>query len=168
MKELCWEAGRPRWVFVGTVAGGAGIHGCLEMGCSVVALCFDEHHRTHVQKFLKERAVEAMVSGSSNVFKDDALQARSATLKLTTPTKPAADDEDDEEKKNVIQAARKRKLAEAKKGANKPKASTPKKKTKDDEEDEDDEEDDQEDDEEDDEEEIEAAPASKKKNKKAV
>ena len=28
VKELCWEAGRPRWVIFGTPASGAGIHGC--------------------------------------------------------------------------------------------------------------------------------------------
>ena len=43
LKEFCWEAGRPRWVFHGTPAGGAGVHGCLEAGCSVVALCYDDY-----------------------------------------------------------------------------------------------------------------------------
>ena len=52
LKEFCWEAGRPRWVFHGTPAGGAGVHGCLEVGCSVVALRYDEHHRTHLTKFV--------------------------------------------------------------------------------------------------------------------
>ena len=48
LKELCWDAGRSRWVLHGvnftpwsiknlSQAGGAGIHGCFEMGCSVVA-----------------------------------------------------------------------------------------------------------------------------------
>ena len=82
LKELCHEAGRPRWVFFGTPAGGAGMHGILEMGCSVVALCYDEHHRTHLQRFLVERAVEAMVQGTSLVFKEDSLQARAVDLKL--------------------------------------------------------------------------------------
>ena len=95
LKELCWEAGRPRWIFHGTPAGGAGVHGCLEAGCSVVALCFDEHHRFHLQQFLSERAVEAMVSGTTQVFKDETLQARSIELKLTTPTKTRKPDEMD-------------------------------------------------------------------------
>ncbi len=90
LKELCWEAGRPRWVFHGTPAGGAGVHGCLEAGCSVVALCYDEHHRARLTKFLSERAVEAMVSGESRVFKDDALQARSVELSLTMLMPPMA------------------------------------------------------------------------------
>jgi hypothetical protein len=81
LKELCWEAGRPRWILHGTPAGGAGVHGCLEAGSSVVALCYDEHHRTHLKQFLSERAVEAMVSGTSLVFVDAALQARSVELK---------------------------------------------------------------------------------------
>ena len=38
LKELVHEAGRHRWVYFGTPAGGAGIHGCIEMGCSVLAL----------------------------------------------------------------------------------------------------------------------------------
>ena len=97
LKELCWEAGRPRWVFHGTPAGGAGVHGCLEAGSSVVALCFDEHHRFHLQQFLSERAVEAMVRGTTQVFKDETLQARSIELKLTTPTKTRKPDEMDSE-----------------------------------------------------------------------
>ena len=82
LKELCHEAGRPRWVFFGTPAGGAGMHGVLEMGCSVVALCYDEHHRTHLQRFLVERSGEAMVQGTTLVFKDESLQARALDLKL--------------------------------------------------------------------------------------
>ena len=114
LKEFCWEAGRPRWVLFGTPAGGAGIHGCLELGCSVVALCYDEHHRDHLQPFLLQRAVEAMVSGKTQVFKDQELQARSVELNLTKeeekdkktkkedkadekqPKKPKKDEEDDE------------------------------------------------------------------------
>ena len=90
LKELCWEAGRPRWIFHGTPAGGAGVHGCLEAGCSVVALCYDEHHRTRLKQFLSERAVVAMVSGATQVFKDDALLARSVELNLTMPMPPMA------------------------------------------------------------------------------
>jgi hypothetical protein len=73
LKELCGEAGRPRWIFHGTTAGGAGVHACLEAGSSVVALCFDEHHSTHLKPFLSERAVEAMVSGTTQVFRDENL-----------------------------------------------------------------------------------------------
>ena len=88
LKEFCWEGGKPRWVFFGPPAGGAGIHGCLEAGASVVALCYDEHHRTHLQRFLLQRAVEALVSGTTLVFGDPALQAKSTEPKLTTaPTK---------------------------------------------------------------------------------
>ena len=67
-KELCHEAGRPRWVFFGTPAGGAGIHGCIEMGASVLGLCFDEHHRKNLEPFLVQRAVEAMLGSNSVVF----------------------------------------------------------------------------------------------------
>ena len=90
LKEFCWEAGRPRWVLFGTPAGGAGIHGCLEVGCSVAALCHDAHHRTHLHKFMLEKAVEALVTGATQVFKDDDLLARSVELSLTTATKAAS------------------------------------------------------------------------------
>ena len=84
LKELCWEAGSPRWVLHGTPAGGAGLQGCLEAGCSVVTLCYDEHHREHLERKILEWSVEAMVSGTTQVFKDEALRARSVDLKLTT------------------------------------------------------------------------------------
>jgi hypothetical protein len=93
LREFCWEAGRPRWVIHGTPASGAGILGCLEAGCSVVALCFDDHHRTRFSKFVLERAVEAMVAGTTVAFKDDALQARSVQLSLTTAAKAASVDQ---------------------------------------------------------------------------
>ena len=108
LQELCWEAGSPRWVFHGTPAGGAGINGCLEAGCSVVALCFDEHHRSLMKQFVLERAVEATARGTTMVFKDTALQTRASSL-LSIPTKPSAEsagsvetpkpgEEDEEEK----------------------------------------------------------------------
>ena len=89
-KDFCWEAGNPRWVFHGTPAGGAGVHGCSEAGCSVVLLCFDEHHRTHLRTCLLERSVEALVAGSSVVFKDTELHARSVNLNLVPPRKAAS------------------------------------------------------------------------------
>ena len=92
LQEFCFEAGKPRWVFHGTPAGGAGIHGCFEMGCSVVALCYDDHHRVHLEKFLLQRAVEAMASGMSMVFKDSALQARSAELHLDKTSENSKND----------------------------------------------------------------------------
>jgi hypothetical protein len=101
LKELCWEAGTPRWVFHGTPSGGAGIHGCFEMGCSVVALCFDEHHREHLNKFLLQRAVEAMVSGTTMVFKDDILQARSAELHLAQSQHDSKKDKKKEKKESA-------------------------------------------------------------------
>jgi hypothetical protein len=90
LKEFCWESGTPRWVLHGTPAGGAGVHGCLETGCSVVALCYDEHHQTHLKKIFLERAVQALVSGTTQVFKDEALLARSIELKVTTTPKAAS------------------------------------------------------------------------------
>ena len=83
LKELVHEAGRPRWVYFGTPAGGAGIHGCIEMGCSVIALCFNEHHEKHLSAFIVQRAVEAMLGSDSLVFTNEKLCARAKELKLT-------------------------------------------------------------------------------------
>ena len=112
LREFCWEAGSPRWVIHGTPAGGAGVHGCLEAGCSVVALCYDEHHRTELNKFFLERAVEAMVSGQTLVFKDDALQARSVELNLTTKAKPEKPPEKDEKTEKDSTVSPKKKQGE--------------------------------------------------------
>ena len=93
LRELLHEAGNPRWMFHGTPAGAgaAGIHGCLEAGASVVMLCFDEHHRTHLRKCMPHRSVETLVAGTSLVFKDDALQTRSVDLQLSRAA--SADDD---------------------------------------------------------------------------
>ena len=159
LKELYWEAGCPRWVFFGTPAGGAGMHGVLEMGCSVVALCYDDHHRTHLQRFLVERAVEAMVQGTTLVFKDDSLQARAVDLKFMdkpktesatdlgkdASSKPKAasakgkedddddddDDSDDDDSKKIKKKASGAKRRKAKKSSAKAKTkATPEKKKK--------------------------------------
>jgi hypothetical protein len=128
MKELCWEAGRPRWVIHGTPAGGAGVHGCLEAGCSVVALCYNDHHRTHLNKFFLERAVEAMVTGTTLVFKDETLQARSVELNLTTAAKaasanqtPKLEEKDSEDEKDIETTPKNIKKKEKAKGKVTPK-----------------------------------------------
>ena len=47
LKELVWEAGgnAVKWVCHGTPAAGNGIVGILEMGCNVLTLCQDDHHK---------------------------------------------------------------------------------------------------------------------------
>ena len=95
-KELCREAGRPRWVYFGTPAGGAGIHGCIEMGCSVLALCFDDHHKKHLAPFLVQRAVEAMLGSKTLVYHNEYLVARAKLLRLT---KDAANEDKKKKKK---------------------------------------------------------------------
>ena len=110
LKELCWEAGNPRWVIHGTPAGGAGIHGCLETGASVVALCYDPHHREHLQKFVLERSVEALASGGTMVFKNVDLLAWSIELNLATkPKKKKEERESEDEKKNKTEDEKKNK-----------------------------------------------------------
>ena len=98
LKELCHEAGRPRWVYFGTPAGGAGIHGCIEMGCSVLALCYDEFHREHLAPFLVQRAVEAMLGATTLVFTNESLVARAQQLRLTKES-PKEDKKDEQEEK---------------------------------------------------------------------
>ena len=94
IRELCHEAGRPRWVYFGTPAGGAGIHGCVEMGSSVLALCYDEHHRKNLGPFLVQRAVEAMLGQNTMVFNDDVLFARAKQLNLAKEEEKEAEKED--------------------------------------------------------------------------
>ena len=72
-------------MFRGTPAGGAGVNGCFEAGSSVVALCYDEHHRTLMQRCVLERAVEATARGTTLVFKDTALQSRGSQLNIVAP-----------------------------------------------------------------------------------
>ena len=81
-RAMCWDANSPCWDFHGTPAGCAGIHGCFELGSSVVGLCHDEHHRDNLGRFLLQRAAEAMVAGTTAVFKDEVLQTRSAEMPL--------------------------------------------------------------------------------------
>ena len=53
-----------------------------------MALCYDAHHEAHLQKVILERSVEALVSGTTIVLKDDDLAARPIELKLASkPTK---------------------------------------------------------------------------------
>ena len=94
IQELCHEAGRPRWVYFGTPAGGAGIHGCIEMGCSVLALCYDEHHRKNLSPFLVQRAVEAMLGRNTMAFANELLFARAKQLNL------AKEEEKDDKKED--------------------------------------------------------------------
>ena len=144
LKELCWEAGKPRWVLYGTPASGAGLHGCLEMGCSVVALCCNDHHRTHIMKFILERAVEAMVAGTTVVFKDDDLQARSVELCLSKPNNAASANptsiyKDSDDERVPGKDDKKKKAGKEDEKKNKPKSSKKKRDSDDDDDDDDDE-----------------------------
>ena len=80
------------------------------MNASVVALCYDDHHRQHFNKACMERAVELMVAGASTVFKDSELHARSAELKLRKP-QPVPEDplEADETNKKKADETNKKK-----------------------------------------------------------
>ena len=109
LKELVHECGRQdtpgkeetRWVFYGTPGGSAGVQGVLEMGCSVVALCEDTHHATHFKKHLRQRCVEALLSGSL-VFADQDLTDRASKLwpEKKEKEKEETDKEDKKDKKD--------------------------------------------------------------------
>ena len=124
LKELRHEAGRPRWVYFGTPAGGAGIHGCIEMGCSVLALCFDDHHKKHLAPFLVQRAVEAMLDSRTRVFHNESLVARSRRLRLTKyaakkeDKKEEQEEEKEEEEKSSEEKKVGKKLSKNKKAGN--------------------------------------------------
>ena len=95
----CWEA---RWVFHGTPAGSTGVQGVLETGCSVVALCENEHHATNVRKHLREHCVEALLAGSV-VFADQDLTARASKLWPTAKKEKGAKEEKEAAKKEKEQ-----------------------------------------------------------------
>ena len=80
------------------------------MGCSVIALCYDEHHKTHLGPFLVQRAVEAMLSCSTIVFNNDCLVARAKQLNLTKDERKQSkkDDHQDAPKKEEKKGDKKR------------------------------------------------------------
>ena len=101
-------------MYFGTPAGGAGIHGCIEMGSSVLALCYDEHHRKHLGPLLVQRAVEAMLGRNTMVFDNEVLLARAKELNLAKVDEK--EDKKEDEKKNKEDEKKKK---EGKKGKKK-------------------------------------------------
>ena len=70
------------------------MHGCIEMGSSVLALCCNEHHRKNLGPFLVQRAVEAMLGRNTMVFNNEFLLARAKQLNL------AKEEEKDDKKED--------------------------------------------------------------------
>ena len=60
VKEIIWESGGNlvTSVLYGTPAAGNGVQACLEMGCSVLSLCENEHHMEHLTKTLQNKFVQ--------------------------------------------------------------------------------------------------------------
>jgi len=76
LKELVWEAGgdqQVKWVCHGSPAAGNGVVGLLELGCNVLALCQDDHHKKHFIAASVQKAVESSLSGRSQTFGNIAL-----------------------------------------------------------------------------------------------
>ena len=70
------------------------------MGCSVLALCYDEHHRKNLEPLLVQRAVEAMLGSNTMVFHNESLVARAKQLRLMKEdTKEDKKDDQKEDKK---------------------------------------------------------------------
>ena len=85
VKELIWESGddRVKWVLHGTPAAGSGVLACVEMGCSVVSLCENDHHRDNYQKALVQKVAESYLHGTCPAFGTDELQRRFTRLSLS-------------------------------------------------------------------------------------
>lgn len=89
IKELVWEAGGSavKWVFCGCAAAGNGILGALEMGCNVLALCQDEHHKEHLLKALTEKGVESIIHGGDSAFRNASLYNQAGKIGLARKEK---------------------------------------------------------------------------------
>ena len=57
--------------------------------------CLDDHHRDVLNRCMLERAVEAMVSQTTVVFRDDSLRTWSVQLNLAKEDEAAKGDDDD-------------------------------------------------------------------------
>ena len=87
-----------KWVLHGTPAAGNGVLGALELGCNVIALCADEHHKEHFKKACVEKAAEIALSGKNCPFGSSALLLKAKQLKVI---KEVDDDKNKEEKKDA-------------------------------------------------------------------
>ena len=85
VKELIWESGdaRVKWVLHGTPAAGSCVLACVEMGCSVVSLCENDHHRDSYQKALVQPVAESYLRGTCPTFGSDELMRRASRLSLS-------------------------------------------------------------------------------------
>ena len=84
VKELIWESGDDivKWVLHGTPAAGNGVLACVDMGCSVVSLCENDHHRDSYQKAMVQTVSESYLHGACPAFDTAELQRRSTRLYL--------------------------------------------------------------------------------------
>ena len=133
MKELVWEAGgnEVKWVCHGTPAAGNGVVGLLEMGCNVLTLCQDDHHKEHFIKTAVEKAAETCLGGRSPTFGNPALLLRARELNLVKKEIPKEIPKDKEPKKKEKEIPNeKEKEKEKEKAKEKAKAKEQKKKQK--------------------------------------
>ena len=96
LKEFVWEAGGPervKWILHGTPAGGTGLIGPIVLGCNVIALCHDAHHKQHLRTALVQKVVETTLDGKTTIFGNAGMLERARKLHLLK-------NEDDKEKKD--------------------------------------------------------------------
>ena len=95
VKEIIWESGGNlvTSVLYGTPAAGNGVQACLEMGCSVLSLCENEHHMEHLTKTLQSKLVQC-ASKSNQTFGSDhlALRARPCAPEVLVQVKKSVKD----------------------------------------------------------------------------
>ena len=134
MKELVWEAGGGdvKWVCHGTAVAGNGIVGLLEVGCNVLTLCEDDHHKTHFMNAAVEKAAETCLGGRSPTFGNPALLLRARELNLVKeiPKDDKEKEKDKEEPKGEVKEEPKEEKEKETKGGSKPKKKKEKKKPK--------------------------------------
>ena len=85
-----------------------------------MGLCYDDHHRKHLDPFLVQRAVEDMLGCNSLVFNNEALVARAKQLRLTDTKEDKKDGQKQdkkEDKKEEKKEDQKEEKEEGKKGS---------------------------------------------------
>ena len=112
IKELVWESGGVgvvKWMFYGAPAAGNGVLGALEMGCNVIALAADTHHKEHFQKALLQKAVESSLGGRSVAFGNQALLLRAKQLNVMKGEKPEPSKQSEDKEKVEVNSERAKK-----------------------------------------------------------
>ena len=65
VKEIILESGGTEvtWVMLGAPASGNSVLACIELGCSVLSMCENEHHHENLQKTLQNKMARSILAG---------------------------------------------------------------------------------------------------------